>query len=115
MTNPAERVEEALDSTRLICMADWLEADREHGDLRDGDSWGPWTWNETALALEYTGPPHQAAPYRVDVESIFEAENPDAETWDWVRHVAAKRWKPPALRCLVLALKAVLGRSRASS
>lgn len=119
MTNPHDRVESAAGiatgSGHLVCMRDVVDAMEEHGDLRDGDCWGPWVWNEDRMALEYTGGHYAHHPYGVDVEAILDADDPDAEAWDWVRHVAGKRWDPPAIRCLVLGLREVLRQQRRSS
>lgn len=110
MTNPDTRVENAVDAPpgQPANGREILDAVEEHGDLRDGDSWGPWTWNDSAQTLDYSGPGYEGHPYGVDVEEILHADDPDAEAWDWVRHVAEKRWDPPAIRCLVLALRTVL-------
>lgn len=112
MTNPKTRVDSALDQggdvPNPVCLRDAVAAMERHGDLRDGDTWGRWTWNEHDRTLDYTAGIYAGAPYSVDVEGILDADDPDAEAWDWVRHVAAKRWDPPAIRCLVEALSEVL-------
>lgn len=114
--NPHERVEAAMreegDRTGVWTLDEVGRLDDEHGDLRDGDRWGPWVWNEDHLTLDYVGGRYAHRPYGVDVERILNADDPDAEAWHWVRHVAGKRWDPPAIRCLVLALREVLRQTR---
>lgn len=97
MTNPNERVEAALsaleDEHGCVDMADALPVIRQHGDVRDGDSWGRWTYRAEANVLEIR-PFGREAPYRYHVD-LGRCET-EADAWDWVRHVAAKRWATDA-------------------
>lgn len=103
MSNPTKRIDAALEvherpigDATAVCAAAILAVSEEHGDLRHGDRWGPWVWNEASWTLDYTGPGYAGHPYGVDVEGILDAEKPDAEAWDWVRHVAAGGTRPPS-------------------
>lgn len=111
MTNPNERVDRALDRRarrsggplpRAISMAELEEVFGEHGDLRDGDRWGRWTYHAgpRVLCLEEKA-------YDVDLDRCRTAE----EVYDWIVHIAGKVWATDAdIGALVRALRVVVGR-----
>jgi hypothetical protein len=92
--NPTARLDDALRarSPDFITLADVDALMAEHGDLRDGDRWGRWTYDASVNVLSIPAYGPTTLPYEVDLDRC----GSELDAWGWAAHIGRKVWATDA-------------------